>query len=69
MSFSGPKIWNKLSSNIKAAATTASFTHHLKTEILDKLRQGATSLILFVDLFIFFIIHCFFYYIFFRSYL
>ena len=54
MSFSGPKIWNKLSSNIKTAATTASFTHHLKTEILDKLRQGATSLISFVDLFIFF---------------
>ena len=41
MSFSGPKIWNKLSSNIKTAATTASLTHHLKTEILDKLQQGA----------------------------
>ena len=26
----GPKIWNKLSSNIKTAVTTASFTHGLK---------------------------------------
>ena len=30
MSFLGPKIWNMLCSNIKAAATTASFTHILK---------------------------------------
>ena len=30
MSFLGPKIWNMLSSNIKVAATTASFTHSLK---------------------------------------
>ena len=37
MSFLGPKIWNKLSSNIKTAATTSSFTHHLKKEILSKL--------------------------------
>ena len=30
MSFLGPKTWNMLSSNIKAAATIASFTHSLK---------------------------------------
>ena len=30
MSFLGPKIWNMLSSNIKAAATTVPFTHSLK---------------------------------------
>ena len=36
MSFLGAKIWNMLSSNIKAAATTASFTHSLKKEILEK---------------------------------
>ena len=30
MSFLGLKIWNKLSSNIKIVATTASFTHRLK---------------------------------------
>ena len=34
MSFLGPKIWNKLSSNIKIAATTASFTHCLKNKLL-----------------------------------
>ena len=34
MSFLGPKIWNMLSSNIKAAATTASFTHSLKKKFL-----------------------------------
>ena len=33
------KIWNKLSSNIKTAATTVSFMHSLKKEILDKLRE------------------------------
>ena len=38
MSFLGPKIWNMLSSNIKAAATTASFTHSLKKKILEKLQ-------------------------------
>ena len=27
ISFVGPKIWNKLSSNIKVAGTIASFTH------------------------------------------
>ena len=30
MSFLGAKIWNMLSSNIQAVATTASFTHSLK---------------------------------------
>ena len=30
MLFLGPKIWNVLSSNIKAAKTTACFTHSLK---------------------------------------
>ena len=39
MSLLGPKIWNKLSSNIKTAATTASFTHRLKKDILDKLQE------------------------------
>ena len=39
ISFLGPKISNILSSNIKAAATTASFTHSLKKEILEKLQQ------------------------------
>ena len=36
MSFLGAKTWNMLSSNIKAAATTASFKHSLKKEILEK---------------------------------
>ena len=36
MSLLGPKMWNKLSSNIKTAATAASFTDSLKKEILDK---------------------------------
>ena len=30
MSFLGLEVWNKLNSNIKTAATTASFMHHLK---------------------------------------
>ena len=30
MSFLGPKFWNMLNSNIKAAANTASFTRSLK---------------------------------------
>ena len=37
MSFIGPKIWNKIRLNIKTAATTVSFTHSLKKEILEKL--------------------------------
>ena len=36
MSFLGTNIWNMLSSDIKAAATTASFTLSLKKEILEK---------------------------------
>ena len=39
MSFLGPKIWNKLSSSTKTAATAASFTHHLKKEIFGKLQE------------------------------
>ena len=39
MSFLEPKIWNKVSSNIKTAATTSSFTHRLKKEILSKLQE------------------------------
>ena len=39
MSFHGPKIWNKLSSNIKTAATTASFMHCLKKETLIKFQE------------------------------
>ena len=38
MSFLGAKIWNMSSSDIKAAATTASFMHSLKKEILEKLQ-------------------------------
>ena len=48
ISFLDPKIWNMLNSNIKAAATTASFTHSLKREVLEKLQQSAILLI-FVD--------------------
>ena len=48
MSFLCPKISNILSSNIKAVATTASFTHSLKKEILEKLQQWEILLI-FVD--------------------
>ena len=33
MSFLGAKTWNMLSSNLEAAATTASFTHSLEKEI------------------------------------
>ena len=39
MSFLGPKIWNKVSSKIKTAATTYSFTHDLKKELLSKLQE------------------------------
>ena len=38
MSVLGQKIWNKISSNIKTAATTFFFTHRLKKEILGKLQ-------------------------------
>ena len=39
MSFLGPKVWNKVNSNIKTAATTSSFTHRFKKEILSKLQE------------------------------
>ena len=39
MSFLGPKIWNKFSSEIKTAATAASFIYPLKKEILGKLHE------------------------------
>ena len=39
MSFLGPKIWNKVSLNIKTVATTSSFTHLLKKGILSKLQE------------------------------
>ena len=39
MLFRGPKIWNKVSSNIKAATTRSSFTHPFKNEILNKLQE------------------------------
>ena len=39
MSFLEPKIWNKVSLNIKTAATTSSFMHHLKKEILSKMQE------------------------------
>ena len=39
MSFLGSKIWNKVSSNIKTAATTSSLTYRLKKEILSKLQE------------------------------
>ena len=45
MSFIGPKIWNKLSWNIRTAATAASFTHRSKKEILSKLQEWAFLLI------------------------
>ena len=45
ISFLGPKIWNKVSLNIKTAATTSSFTHPLKKEILSKLQERAILLI------------------------
>ena len=39
MSLLGPKIWNKVSLNIKIAATTSFFRHRLKKEILSKLQE------------------------------
>ena len=39
MSFLGAKIWNKLSSRIKTAATRAFCMHSLKKEILWKLQE------------------------------
>ena len=65
MSILGPKIWNKLSSNIKTAATiSSSFTHRLKKEILTKLQESAISLIFYYYLCIYFFDSLlFFYYI------
>ena len=34
MSFLGPKVWNKVNSNIKTAVTTSCFTHRLKKKFL-----------------------------------
>ena len=48
MSFLGPKIWNKISSNIKTAPTTSFFTHRLKKEILSKFHKWAILLIFFI---------------------
>ena len=59
MPFLGPKIWNKVSSNIKTAATTSSFTHRLKKEILSKLQEWT---ILFIFLYIISIIIIFFFF-------
>ena len=55
MSFLSPKIWNMLSSNTEAAATTAIFTHFLKKEILEILQQW-TILLIFVDSWLFFLL-------------
>ena len=54
MSFDGPKICNKVSSNIKTAATTSSFMHCLKKEILRKLQESAILLIFFITITIIF---------------
>ena len=54
MSFLGPKIWNKISSNIKIAATTSSFTHRLKKGILSKLQEWVILLIFLLTLLLLF---------------
>ena len=48
MSFLRPKIWNKVSSNIRTAATTTSSTHRLKKEILSKLQEW----LIFIDFYL-----------------
>ena len=53
MSFLEPKIWNKVSLNIKTAATT-SFTHRLEKEILSELQEWAILLIFSIIIIIFF---------------
>ena len=35
--FLGPKIWSKISNNLKVVKTTNCFTHGLKKEILDNM--------------------------------
>ena len=57
MSFLGPKIWNKVTWNIKTAATRAYFTLDLKKEILDKLKDLAIF-------FFFLTVYCFYFTIF-----
>ena len=54
MSFVGPKIWNKVSSNIKITATTSSFTHRLKKGILSKLQEWVILLIFLLTLLLLF---------------
>ena len=44
VSFLGPKIWIKICSNVKAAASTASFREVLKKGILEKLKDCAILL-------------------------
>ena len=39
MPFLGPKIWNKVSSNIKTAETPSNFTQPLKKENFSKLQE------------------------------
>ena len=58
MSFLGPKIWNKLSSNKKTTATTVSFTNVLKKAILNKLQERAI-LIFFRQLIVFLLLYVF----------
>ena len=48
MSFLGPKMWNKVSSNIKTVASTSFFKHRLKKEILSKSLERTNSFILFI---------------------
>ena len=73
MSFLGPKIWNKVSWSIKTVATTSSFMHRLKKEVLSKLQECAILLILLLLLlllllfFNFLKVHFCFYYISLRS--
>ena len=38
LSFLGPSLWNKLSTNLKLVNTTSSFTHGYKTMILKELK-------------------------------
>ena len=60
ISFLGLMIWNKLRSNIKTAATTASFTHRMKKEILTKLHEWAILLTFYYCYFIYLFIYLFF---------
>ena len=53
MSFLGPEIWNKVSSNIKTGVTTSPFIHCLKKEILSKLQVWAIFFITITIIFFF----------------